>query len=74
VITGKDAEAAGVDRQALVKTELCTEVGNQVGVGVQVLLDKRMGTLFVVGVISREDTMEVLHEHAVTDCFLQSSL
>jgi hypothetical protein len=31
VVAGKDAEAAGVDRQALVEAELGAEIGDQVG-------------------------------------------
>ena len=64
MVAGEDAEAAGVDRQALVQAELGAEVRDQVAgpEAAGVLLERRLG---VVGVVGRQHAGEAVEERRV---------
>ena len=61
MVAGEDAEAAGIDRQALVYAELGAEVGHQVLArhAARVLAERRLG---VVGVERREHARQAVEE------------
>ena len=64
VVAGEDAQAARVDRKALVEAELGAEVGDQVG-GAQPLRAVAAQRLVVIGVVGRQHAVEVAQEHRV---------
>ena len=56
------------------ETELCTEIGNQVLIGIYVCADSRVYGLFVIGFKGRHHPLKILHENPVIDCGFQSLL
>ncbi|MCY1395836.1 hypothetical protein D9M71_107900 [compost metagenome] len=65
VVAGENAEAAGIDRQALVQAEFGAEIGDQV-----VFLEGLAGYVphvwpFVIAVVAREDAIEGTEEDRV---------
>jgi hypothetical protein len=65
VIAGEDAEAPRVDRQALVQAELGAEIGDEIGLGIQVLADFPLRRRGHVGVQRGQRAGVVLQEVAV---------
>ena len=63
VVAGKDAEAAGVDRQAFVETEFGAEVGDQVVLLERVPMHVRHARHLVVGVVGRQDAVQGAEEN-----------
>ena len=74
VVAGQDAQAARVDGQAFVKTELGTEIGDQVVFGADVLADNLRHDLLMVGFIGRQYPLKILHEDTVIDRGLEPFL
>lgn len=56
------------------ETELCTEVGDQVIIGINMLTDALRHALFVVRVISGQHPLVIFHKHAVISGFLKTFL
>ena len=65
VIPRQNAQAAGIDGQALVQAEFGAEIGNQVLAGVQVRSDDAPCMFLMVGVVGRQGAVEVLDEDPV---------
>ena len=60
VIPGEDPEPSRIDRQALVKPELGTEVGDQIAAGIDQCPDFRVDLLRQIGVIIGKHTAIIL--------------
>ncbi len=65
VVAGQNAEAAGVNGQALVKTEFGAEIGDQILLGVQMRHHFGTHAFMAVGVVGGQGAVEVLDEHPV---------
>ena len=74
VVTRQYAKATRVDRQAFVKTKLCTEVGDQVLFGINIFTDAGMHALLVIGIIGRQHPLKIFHENAVIGRSIQAFL
>ncbi len=74
VVPRQDAQAAGIEWQALVQAELGAEVGDQVLVRIQVLLDTAAGLLAMIGVVGHQDAVVILQEDPVLQRGLQPLL
>jgi hypothetical protein len=74
VVAGKDAEAAGVDRQALVEAELGAEIGDQVG-GLQGRPPRQLQPRFgVIGIEGRQHPVHGAEEHGIVGGFVDPLL
>jgi len=70
VIAREDAQAAGVDRKTLVKSELGAEVGDQVR-GAQPLGAVTPQRLVVVSVVDGQDAVVIGEENRILHCIAQ---
>ncbi len=74
VITGQDAQPAGVERDALVNTEFGAEVGDEVPLRIEQPVDLRAHPRPMVGIVAGEDSVEVLHVDPVLGSLLEPLL
>ena len=74
VVAGENAEAAGIDRQALVETEFGAEIGDQVPLRIQVVVDVLALQALQVRVVAGEDPVVGLQVGAVLRSLSQALL
>ena len=74
VIARQDAEPTRIDREALVESELQTEVGDQIFPGVELGGYLRPTPVLPVGVVGRGDALIILHIGAIRDGIGQALL
>ena len=74
MVAGENAETARVDLKAFMQAELGAEIRDQVLVRIEILGDGRFGALLMIGVVTREDAVVVLHEHAILGRVVQPFL
>ncbi len=73
-VSREHAQASRVQGDAFVKTELGAEIGHEVPVGLEVVVDLGAGSLAVVAVEPGEDSVILLHVHPIEGGLLQASL
>ena len=74
VVAGQDAQAARVDRKALVQAELQAEVGDQVFLGIEQLGELGTPPVFPVGVVGGQHLAVVLQVGAILRGLVQARL
>ena len=74
VVPGQDTKAAGINRKALMETELGAEVGHQSLLRIQFFGDFRAGAGFEVGIVTAQNPAILSQKRSVFRCFVQSVL
>ena len=74
VVAGEDAEAAGINREALVKTKLRAKIGDQIAIDIETVFHILIDDFFVVGPVGGHHPVVLLHEQMIVSCFIENGL